>query len=94
LAEDCTHAAIVITTREAPPNCAALVIDRKHRRGEGALAIYRDGKELRIEAARPPGSRRPWMPADPERTETMPTATSPPRARDATPPAVDLEPGD
>ena len=39
LAEDCKRAALVVTAREAPPGCSAMVIDRAASRAGGAMAI-------------------------------------------------------
>jgi competence protein ComEC len=92
LAEDCARAALVITTREAPPGCAATVIDRAASRTGGAMAIARDGKGFRIERSYPGGYDRPWA----RRGSEPPAATSSsrPAARDATPREEDLEAGD
>src|SRR5262245_46250907 len=42
-AEDCRRAALVLSPREAPPGCAAPVIDRKAWQRNGALALRRVG---------------------------------------------------
>ena len=60
LAEDCERAALVVTTREAPPGCSAIVIDLAASRTGGAMAIARDGKGYRIERSYPTGYDRPW----------------------------------
>ncbi len=39
--EDCKRAAVVVTSREAPPDCSALAIDRKTIRANGAMALRR-----------------------------------------------------
>lgn len=91
--EDCTRAAIVATERDAPPACAALVIDRKLTRGQGAIALKRTGEGFALSAARPTGQDRPWARAvaPPQDTATPPAR---PQPRDATPRAEDLEAGD
>ena len=38
-AEDCTRATIVISPRQAPGGCTALLIDRKAWRANGAMAL-------------------------------------------------------
>jgi competence protein ComEC len=78
--EDCRRAALVLTLREAPPACAATVIDRKSWRRAGAHS-------------RPAGTDRPWARGAPPDTTTTP-ALPRPAQRDATPRAGDLEPGD
>ena len=40
--EYCRRAAIIVATRNAPPDCDATVIGRKQWREQGALALYRD----------------------------------------------------
>jgi competence protein ComEC len=92
LADDCGRAALIVTTREAPPGCMATVIDRAALRASGAMAITRDGKNFRIEGTYPAGYDRPWA----RRTTEAPTATTSgrPASRDATPREEDLEAGD
>lgn len=93
--EDCRRAAIVVSAREAPPGCAALVIDRKVWRPSGAIALYRIGADFVMEAARPPGSDRPWArgPAVSDVAAAVRPAARP-APRDATPRAGDLNAGD
>jgi competence protein ComEC len=62
-ADDCARAVLVITTRMAPPECGATVIDRTASRQGGALALRREGNEWAITQARPRGQDRPWAPA-------------------------------
>ena len=52
--EDCRRAVLVVSTRDAPPGCAALVVDRGVWRRSGAMALRRDGERFEITAARPP----------------------------------------
>jgi competence protein ComEC len=102
--EDCRRAAIVVATRDAPPDCKATVIGRKQWREQGALALYRDGDGFIIESARPLNYDRPWAPRIAHAPsaggqETAANATSPqpthsPRPRDATPAAEDLQADD
>jgi competence protein ComEC len=62
--EDCRRAAIIVATRDAPPDCDTTVIGRKQWREQGALALYRDrnGSGFTIESARPLNYDRPWAP--------------------------------
>jgi competence protein ComEC len=99
-AEDCRRAAVVVATRQAPPDCAATVIGRSLWRRRGALALRRDGSSFVIEAAHPPNFDRPWAPgqlsvtaasAD-DAASVSPGPLAPPR--DAAPRAEDVEPGD
>jgi competence protein ComEC len=89
-AEDCTRAAVVVSAREAPGECAASLIDRKAWRGHGAIALRWDGNRFEESFAIPPGMDRPWARALPVATET-PQPSSP---QDATPRQEDLEAGD
>jgi competence protein ComEC len=95
--EDCRRAVLVVSVRDAPPNCATLVIDRQVWRRSGAMALQRQGAGFEITPTRPPGYDRPWARAtvqgsdapDPARA---PSAAAP--ARDATPRDEDLDAGD
>jgi competence protein ComEC len=91
--EDCRRAAIVVTSREAPPDCKALAIDRKAWRGHGATALRKLGEGWDITTARPAGLDRPWARSADVAAQPPPT-TTPPSPRDATPRAEDLEAGD
>jgi competence protein ComEC len=97
-AEDCRRAALVVSPREAPPDCAAPVIDRKARQRNGALALRRTATSWETTAARPDGYDRPWAPAKTPTFDaaasTRPTPARAQQPRDATPNAEDLEPGD
>jgi competence protein ComEC len=92
--EDCRRAVLVVSNRDAPPGCAALVIDRGVWRRSGAIALRRRGEEFEITAARPPGYDRPWVRALAPDGDGLPPSRAAPQPRDATPRADDLEPGD
>jgi competence protein ComEC len=92
-AEDCTQAAVVVSPRQAPGDCAALLIDRRTWRTEGALALRAVGDSFELSAGRPPGYVRPWAPQV-RGTNDGATRSLRPAARDATPRVEDLEPGD
>jgi competence protein ComEC len=100
--EDCRRAAVIVATRDAPPDCDTTVIGRKQWREQGALALYRNrnGTGFTIEPARPLTYDRPWAPrivhaANPSSQETPSNTTAPPThpppARNATPPSEDLQ---
>jgi len=63
LADDCARTAVLVTSRQAPADCAALVIDQERLRRQGTLALYRTGRAFEITAIRPEGVNRPWSPA-------------------------------
>jgi competence protein ComEC len=97
LEEDCRRAILVVTTRDAPPHCAAQVIGRTAWRERGALALFRSGSGFVIDSARPPNFDRPWAPqrvrAQTADSGTAATAPALSRAtpRDATPKPEDIE---
>ena len=96
IAEDCRKAVLVVTTRNAPGNCSATLIDRTLRAQLGALALRRTGTSWETAAARPDGYDRPWSRANAPKGPAgpaQPPSPAPP-ARDATPRTEDLEPGD
>jgi competence protein ComEC len=86
VAEDCRDADLVVTTREAPANCRAPVIDRRTLREGGALALQRIEGGWKIERAVPSGTERPWAHARGGAASFIST--------DAMPRSDDLEPGD
>ena len=93
--EDCRRAALVASARDAPPGCAALVVDRQVRQRTGALALWRVGKAWETVAARSDGYDRPWSRSRPQTDDAAALSGTPRSAtRDATPSPDDLEPGD
>src|SRR3954462_3588390 len=56
---DCRRAAVRSSAREAPPDCAAQVVDRRVWQRNGALALRRVDKAWETETARPDGYDRP-----------------------------------
>ncbi len=94
-AEDCQRAAVVVSPRSAPPDCAALVIDRTTWQRGGAIALRRVGTGWEVTEARPPGYDRPWARARPAPEEPSSSAAPQRREpRDATPRPEDLQPDD
>jgi len=93
--EDCRRAALVVSASDAPPGCAAAMVDRAAWRRYGATALRRVGNRFEITPARPAGHERPWTRATAAAGEA-PDASRPPSApvRDATPRPDDLEAGD
>jgi len=93
--EDCRRAVLVVSARDAPPGCAALVVDRQVWRRSGAMALRRLGERFEITTTRPLGFDRPWRRAvAPENDAPAPPRGMPPQPRDATPREEDLEAGD
>jgi competence protein ComEC len=91
-AEDCARAAVVVSVREAPGDCAAILIDRTVWRATGAIALRWLGDRFEQTLARPPGIDRPWARA-PALAATSPSPMRP-ASSDATPRQEDLEAGD
>jgi competence protein ComEC len=87
-AEDCARAMVVVSPRDAPGDCRALLIDRRVWREHGAMALRISDGEIVIKSARSPAYDRPW--ARPPRR----SAVQPSTARDATPPLINLEADD
>ena len=96
LGDDCDRAALVISARHAPQDCAAAVIDRDRLRRQGALALRRKADGFDVEAVKPRGFDRPWAPAAGEVAADAATLSRPQaaRGRDATPSENDLQPDD
>jgi competence protein ComEC len=93
--EDCRKASLVVTARNAPPACDALIVDRNTSRARGAMALKRNGERWDVTAARPAGQDRPWARAMPMPEEaTAPVTQQQSQPRDATPKPEDLEVGD
>jgi competence protein ComEC len=84
----------VVTPRNAPSACAALIIDRDKTRANGAMALTRNGENWEITAGRPSTEDRPWARAKSVPPESDTRTPARPAARDATPRVEDREPGD
>jgi competence protein ComEC len=94
--DDCARAAIIVTQQQAPPDCAAMIIDRTRLQRQGGLALRKAGKGFAVTAIRPDGVDRPWAPA-PLAATPRPATTARPRITppvDATPPETDRQPDD
>jgi competence protein ComEC len=93
-ADDCTRAALIVTLRVAPADCAAKVLDRATLRSNGAMALtYRNG-HFEAAAARPEGLDRPWArrrEATRNAAQSVAASGVPPVSRDATPPQPDVD---
>jgi competence protein ComEC len=92
VAEDCETAALVVTQRNAPPQCGGKAIDRARVRMEGAMSGSWDGKTFAFEAARPPGLQRPWIVRPQAPSPRAAPSRRPQSSRDATPAIQDLDP--
>lgn len=97
LVEDCERAALIVTARQAPPDCATAVVDWERLRRQGTLALWRSRDRFVVDAVKPRGVDRPWSPAVGSDTE-IDTSLAPPPVRsrpvDATPSETDLQADD
>ncbi|MGA7810519.1 ComEC/Rec2 family competence protein [Bradyrhizobium sp.] len=94
LADDCERAALIVTMRQAPRDCAAAVIEQGRLRRQGALALWRRGSEFVVDAVKPRGADRPWSPATPGEAGSDGAVLSRPQTsspQDATPADSDLQ---
>jgi competence protein ComEC len=93
LADDCTRAAVIVTARQASPDCRALVIGQDHLQKQAAISLRRTRSGFAIDAVRPNGVDRPWSPAVADQTESESSTARPAVTRpvDATPAEADLQ---
>lgn len=97
-ADDCARAVVIVTTRQPPADCRALVIDQDRLRSSGAMTLSRNGDRFVTEATRPRGIDRPWSPAVAEEAASGAAENAPrtpgavKRPVDATPAETDLQP--
>ncbi|HEX9210535.1 MAG TPA: ComEC/Rec2 family competence protein [Bradyrhizobium sp.] len=94
LADDCSRAALVVTARPAPPDCAAMVVDRQRLASQGALALTRHGDGFAVQAVKAKGSDRPWSPATAGAGDfdgSLAPKTAAPRSQDASPSETDFQ---
>ena len=92
-AEDCGRTTVVVSTRQASGPCAAILIDRKVWRANGAIGLRWTGDRFERTSARPSGHERPWA-RDPRSASERAAASIRPTVPDATPKTEDLEVGD
>jgi competence protein ComEC len=91
LGDDCERAALLVTTRQVPGNCAAMPIDLERLGRQGAIALRRNGNGFAVEAVKPKGFDRPWAPAIAGEGETDSATLGTRPSADATPSEADLQ---
>jgi competence protein ComEC len=93
LADDCTRAAVIVTAKQASPDCGALVIGQERLQKQSAISLRRTRSGFVIDTVRPNGVDRPWSPTVDDQTEPENSYTRPVPARpvDATPAEADLQ---
>ncbi|MDB5618020.1 ComEC/Rec2 family competence protein, partial [Tardiphaga sp.] len=90
-ADDCVRAALIVTLKQPPVDCAAQVMDAESLRISGAIILRRNGNGFTATAIRPKGVDRPWSPAAVDAAEPSPGTSRPvSRPVDATPPEADV----
>ena len=92
-ADDCARAAVIVTSRQPPSDCAALVLDQDTLSRRGTLALRKTAEGYAITVIRPRGVDRPWSPAIAEDEPKAPVARPnvPARPVDVTPTESDLQ---
>lgn len=95
-ADDCARAAVIVTLRQPPVDCVAMVLDQEMLRRRGTLALRKTADGYAITANRPRGVDRPWSPANVEDEPEGPDVrlNRPAQPVDATPAENDLQPDD
>jgi competence protein ComEC len=92
--DDCRLAAVVVSPREAPPGCAAVVIDRTTVRAHGAVALRYVESRWLVDVTRPAGYARPWARLSAAgRSQAATSQTAGLGTGDAAPHPHDVEPG-
>jgi competence protein ComEC len=93
--DDCSKAAVVVTSRDAPPVCSALVFDQDRLRQSGSVALRQQGQSWVVDRVRPDGTDRPWSHVErPVAAKSTARRQSGTRPVDATPAESDLNPED
>jgi competence protein ComEC len=94
LSDDCEHAALLVTARQAPPSCPSSVVSGERLRRQGAMALRRGAAGFTVDAVKPKGVDRPWSPAlagDTEDKGSLAPRPATGRAVDATPAEADQQ---
>jgi competence protein ComEC len=92
-AEDCARAAVVISDREAPGDCNAMLVDRTTWQSYGAVALRRAGDRFTQTVALPRSQDRPWTHRARAISENAASSSRQP-SRGAEPHQDDLAPDD
>jgi competence protein ComEC len=94
LADDCSRAALVVTTRPVAADCASMVIDRERLQRQGAIALSRSGDGFTVQTVNARRTNRPWSPAtagDGDFELNLAPRPAASRNTDATPTEADLQ---
>ncbi|QUS40184.1 ComEC family competence protein [Tardiphaga alba] len=94
--DDCERTVLIVTAKQAPTNCRAMVIDRERLQGQGATSLRRVGDGFSAETTRTGGLQRPWARGPVDAVEAASSTGQRTRQGpvDATPAETDLAPDD
>ncbi len=95
--DDCERVALIVTAKQPPADCRAMVIDRETLQRQGATSLRRAGNHFVVEATRARGLQRPWAQGPAEAAVENAISTGQrtrQRPVDATPAETDLAPDD
>jgi competence protein ComEC len=96
-ADDCEKASVVVTSRQPPAGCKAMVFTHERLRETGSVALHNRNGAFVVDPVRPAGTNRPWARnalAAGETGEATPAPRSASRPADATPSLDTLAPED
>jgi competence protein ComEC len=99
-ADDCEKAAVIVTARQTPSGCKAMVFDRDRMQTSGNVVLYERAGDFVVEAVRPESRNRPWARREQAKdvAPNIPPEQTPARAQqrpvDATPVIDELAPED
>lgn len=94
--DDCDRTTLIVTAKQPPADCQAMVINRETLQGQGATSLRRVGDGFVFETVRASGLQRPWARGPVEAEETAISTGQRTRQGpvDATPAETDLAPDD
>jgi len=94
--DDCERATVIVTAKQPPADCRAMMIKRDMLQGQGATSLRRIGDGFVAEAVRSRWLDRPWARGPVDRPEESASTGRPSRLGpvDATPVETDLAPDD
>jgi competence protein ComEC len=96
-ADDCEKAKVIVTARQPPAGCKAVIFSEERLRETGSTGVRVRNDGLVVDVVRPAGSNRPWARNALAANETADAAPAPrpsSRPADATPSVESLPPED
>jgi competence protein ComEC len=92
-ADDCEKARVIVTARQPPAGCKAMIFGQERLRETGSVALYSRAAGFAVEAVTPAGGNRPWA-RNALAADDAGEAGSTSRLPDATPSVENLPPED